>query len=263
MKISIITVNYNNCTGLRRTIGSVREQTYKEVEYIIIDGGSTDGSVEVIKENEDCVHYWISEKDNGIYDAMNKGLAKVAGDYCLFLNSGDYLCNQNVLSKVWVRENYKEDLIIGKQKYYNAVGATSVAWSIDADSIDERFFWSNTFPHQSTFIKTNLLKQMGGYDLKYKICADWAFWYVAVIEKKCSLRLIDVPVSFMEEGGVSRDMEKCRAEMAEFLMVHHQMNKEDWVDISKRYSEALGYRRAMQSFFSQFLLRLAMRLNKR
>ena len=89
MRLSIITINYNNREGLRKTIESVVNQTYRNFEYIIIDGGSTDGSVEVVKEYADRISYWVSEPDNGIYNAMNKGVLAANGKYIQFLNSGD------------------------------------------------------------------------------------------------------------------------------------------------------------------------------
>ena len=88
MKYSIITVNYNNKEGLRNTIESVIHQTYRDFEFIVIDGGSTDGSAEVLKEYDSQITYWVSEKDKGIYNAMNKGIAKATGDYLNFMNSG-------------------------------------------------------------------------------------------------------------------------------------------------------------------------------
>ncbi|WP_373940767.1 glycosyltransferase [Polaribacter sejongensis] len=97
--ITIITINYNNLLGLKKTMQSVFDQTYKDVEYVIIDGGSTDGSKEYILDNAEKLAYWVSEPDNGIYNAMNKGIAKATGEYLLFLNSGDFLCDNYVLSK--------------------------------------------------------------------------------------------------------------------------------------------------------------------
>ena len=89
MKLSVITINFNNRDGLRKTIESVVNQTYNDFEYIIIDGGSTDGSVDVIKEYADRIDYWVSEPDKGIYNAMNKGIDVAKGEYCIFMNSGD------------------------------------------------------------------------------------------------------------------------------------------------------------------------------
>src|SRR5215204_5788299 len=94
----IITINYNNAPNLRGTIESVINQTYRAIEYLVIDGGSTDGSVDIIKEFGNKIDYWVSEKDKGIYNAMNKGLIRATGDYVLYLNSGDYFADSSVLS---------------------------------------------------------------------------------------------------------------------------------------------------------------------
>ncbi|MFT4805390.1 MAG: glycosyltransferase involved in cell wall biosynthesis, partial [Psychroserpens sp.] len=100
MKLSIITINFNNAVGLKKTIESVVNQTSNDFEYIVIDGGSNDGSVDVIKEYEAKVSYWVSEVDKGIYHAMNKGILLAKGDYLEFLNSGDILVNETVIQKI-------------------------------------------------------------------------------------------------------------------------------------------------------------------
>ena len=99
-KLSIITINLNNAEGLRKTIPSVISQTYCDFEYIVIDGGSTDGSVDVIKKYADKLSYWVSEPDAGIYNAMNKGIRKAGGEYCQFLNSGDWLVAPDVTERM-------------------------------------------------------------------------------------------------------------------------------------------------------------------
>lgn len=113
MKLSIITVNFNDAGGLERTIKSVISQTFCDYEFIIIDGGSTDGSVEIIKVYSDRIDYWVSEMDRGIYHAMNKGVDQAHGDYCLFLNSGDSFYNDEVLEKLSKFES-NDDIIVGK-----------------------------------------------------------------------------------------------------------------------------------------------------
>ena len=105
MKLSIITINLNNADGLYRTINSVINQTYKNIEYIIIDGGSSDNSCDVIKKFEEHLTYWISENDNGIYEAMNKGIIKSTGDYIYILNSGDILYSNNTIKNVFVNNS--------------------------------------------------------------------------------------------------------------------------------------------------------------
>src|ERR1041384_6364869 len=112
MKLSIITVNYNNRTGLERTIKSVADQTQTDIEYLVIDGGSTDGSIELIKSFGPKITEWISENDTGIYEAMNKGIMRSSGEYLLFLNSGDYLYSNETIEQV--QNNLgSEDILYG------------------------------------------------------------------------------------------------------------------------------------------------------
>ena len=105
MKLSIITINFNNHDGLQKTINSVIAQTWKDFEWIIIDGGSTDGSKNLIEQYDKYITYWISESDKGIYNAMNKGIKIARGDYLQFLNSGDYFYNEKVIEKFCNRNN--------------------------------------------------------------------------------------------------------------------------------------------------------------
>lgn len=99
MKLSIITINFNNEKGLKKTLESVSIQTYKNFEFIIIDGGSTDNSVNIIKEYQPIITYWLSEPDKGIYNAMNKGIAQAHGEYCIFMNSGDTFYDASTIEK--------------------------------------------------------------------------------------------------------------------------------------------------------------------
>src|ERR1700749_5163063 len=110
--LSIITINYNDSEGLGTTINSVKHQNYRPIEFIIIDGGSTDGSKELIEKNISIVDHWVSEKDEGIYHAMNKGIQKAKGEYLLFLNSGDYLNDSNTLA-ILIADHHNEDIIYG------------------------------------------------------------------------------------------------------------------------------------------------------
>ena len=113
MRISVITINYNNGVGLRSTIDSVVGQKCNDFEYIVIDGGSTDSSLNVIKEYSHKIDYWVSEPDGGIYNAMNKGVAHAHGDYCVFLNSGDCFYSDVVLNR-FMNYDAIEDIVVGK-----------------------------------------------------------------------------------------------------------------------------------------------------
>lgn len=198
MKFSVITINYNNIEGLRHTVESVVGQTYDDYEYIIIDGGSTDGSVDVIKEYYSKIDYWVSEKDRGIYHAMNKGVVHAHGNYCLFLNSGDEFCNSMVLEKVSTLIN-GEDIIIGNvvSKHGN-----QHLFAPPSREISLYYLYSGTVPHQSTFIKVELQKNYP-YDENLKIVSDWKFFLQSIIFDNCSVKYIDENISFFDQDGIS------------------------------------------------------------
>lgn len=262
-KISIITVNFNNKKGLAKTIDSVLTQTYSNIEYIIIDGGSTDGSKELIEQYTSSITYWISEKDKGIYDAMNKGITHATGDYLLFLNSGDFFISVNVLNDIFGKKIYKELLIIGRQYYINQKGKITSSRHLIPEDICEDFFWSNTLPHQATFINKNLLDQIGGFDLKYKVVADWAFWYEAIITNNSTYLFIEHFISYMESDGIPSDINKCRKEMAYFLITHKtNMTENDWIKIIEHAEKSYLYKRASKRKISKLLVKIALYLNK-
>lgn len=269
-KITIITVNFNNYSGLQKTWYSVYDQVYNNIEYIVIDGGSSDNSKAFLeKKKQDANmkfsrYVWISEKDKGIYDGMNKGLYYATGDYCLFLNSGDFFSDKNILSKIFESSVISEDLIIGRQKYINQKKHITKGWRINKDEIDERFLWYNTLPHQSTFIKTSVLKEINGYDLNYPVCADWVSWHYLLNVKQCSYILIDLFISIMEKGGTSSKMDSCHKDMCKFLKLEHpDFSEDDWANLNEMYGYAKLYKRATASPISRFLTKIAIFINKK
>lgn len=191
MKYSIITINYNHIEGLKRTIESVISQTYTDYEYIIIDGGSTDGSVDIIKEYEGHITYWISEKDNGVYNAMNKGVILAQGDYCIFMNSGDCFHSPNVLDSL---EQYKEDIVCGQVSSFPSGHHKPTISLVDLLRI--------SLPHQAMFIKRELLIKHP-YDEKYKILSDWKFCLETLVIDNCRFRTVEIVVADYEGGGIS------------------------------------------------------------
>lgn len=202
MKLSIITVNYNNFSGLRKTIESVVNQSYKNYEFIIIDGGSTDGSVDFIKENEKKISYWVSEKDKGIYNAMNKGIVQAKGEYCLFLNSGDYLIDINVLENLF-SQNFEEDIIYGNvlKVYSSAKIERDKGPQRSELTLGDMFF--DTLPHQSVFIKKELFDKYGLYSEEYKIVSDWVLFLKAIGIDNVPVKYIDLDVSYYDMTGIS------------------------------------------------------------
>lgn len=200
MKFSIITVNYNNIVGLRHTIESVISQTFKDYEFIIIDGGSTDGSINLIKDYQQYMSYWISEKDNGIYNGMNKGITQAKGIYVNFMNSGDVFYRNNILEKVNELMN-GSDFIIGKD--YNQDPETGEAFTtILPRRISMAAFYMWTLPHQSAFIRRSLFNN-SPYDESLRIVADWKFYMDKIVYEGKTIQLLDMPICNREQEGVS------------------------------------------------------------
>lgn len=206
MKLSIVTINYNNKEGLRKTIESVVGQTYRYIEYIVIDGGSTDGSTDVIRLHEDTISYWVSEPDKGIYNAMNKGVAKTTGDYVLFLNSGDYLVSPTIIDEIQNELFSNEDVIFGLLKTYpsNRIGYTDVHLPLTMQD----FFERSPIPHPASFIKRDLFQEMK-YDETLKIVSDWKFFLQAIVFKGRSCKKIEKVITIFEDEGLSSSNIEC------------------------------------------------------
>ena len=197
MKLSIITINYNNKDGLEKTVESVLCQSAREdFEYIIVDGASTDGGVEVLnKYGGECSRV-ISEPDSGIYNAMNKGVRVAGGDYLLFLNSGDTLYSENTISVILPKLT-GDDLVIGR--------IMKIPGNVLSDSgmkLSLFHFIDKSLPHQATFIRRELLLATP-YDEKYRIVSDWKFFVQAVVLGNSSYRYIDDIISYYDCNGLS------------------------------------------------------------
>ncbi|MGZ4044548.1 MAG: glycosyltransferase family 2 protein [Bacteroidia bacterium] len=203
MKLSIITINYNNLEGLKKTMESVINQTSMAFEYIVIDGGSTDGSREIIESNTSKIAYWISEKDNGIYDAMNKGIRKAAGEYLLFLNSGDTLFERNTIEKVIPFLNQTE-IVYGDMKI-SENGIISEGFMPAKLTLEHMI--RDTLWHPVSFIKAELFTKFGLYETAYKICGDYDFFFKTVIANKVSTRHIKQFISVFDLHGLSSNLE--------------------------------------------------------
>ena len=198
-KISIITINYNNLDGLKRTVKSVKNQTYQEFEYLIIDGGSNDGSLEFLKQNNDLFDYWVSEPDYGVYQAMNKGIEKAKGEYLIFLNSGDHFFKNDVLKKYNAfLNNY--DLI-----YFNqyVIGKTKKFVKTYPEKLSFAHFLKDNLPQQSTFVKRELFNDLGLFKDDFKIVADWKFFIDCICKFNKSYLYVDKTLTTFYLDGIS------------------------------------------------------------
>lgn len=200
-KITIITINYNNLEGLKKTVASVAEQTWNDLEFIIIDGGSTDGSAAFIESQNESVNSWVSEPDKGIYNAMNKGIAKARGEYLLFLNSGDMLVDENVINSLITGEAENIDLIYGDLKRTFTDGSQDIVEM--RDFIDVETIMNFTLCHPVTLIHRRLFEEYGLYDERLKIVADWAFFLKVILLGNATQKHKKIVVSDFYMDGMS------------------------------------------------------------
>ncbi|MEI8273265.1 MAG: glycosyltransferase family 2 protein [Paludibacter sp.] len=202
MLLSIITINRNNFEGLRKTIESVVSQTFNDFEYIVIDGASTDGSVAIVNEYATKISYWVSEPDKGIYNAMNKGIVKANGEYCLFLNSGDEFESPSSL-QTFISCVYEHvDIIYGN---ILVKGDTVEYVKSYPDKVTFSYFLRESLAHPASLIRRELLLELGKYDEELKICSDWAFFVKAICLKNCSYKHLDITLSTFYLDGFSSD----------------------------------------------------------
>ena len=214
MKYSIITINYNNRDGLRRTIESVVNQTCQDFEYIVIDGGSTDGSVDVIKEYANRIDYWVSEPDKGIYNAMNKGIRQAHGEYLNFMNSGDCFYDNECLFKV-SESKLKADIIVGRDYHCNPQTGGEFT-TIFPRRLSMLTFCMRYLPHQSSFFRNEICQKF--YDEHYKIVSDWKFYIERIVFDGCSVSFLNEIIAWREQDGISSEQaSKSQSERSKVL----------------------------------------------
>lgn len=233
-KLTIITINYNNASGLQKTMESVFSQTNKNFEYIVIDGASTDKSKEIIQyfdkrntthlndstvtqlHNYTITHFnAISEPDNGIYHAMNKGIQMAKGDYIQFLNSGDCLVDERVVEDV-LNELPDCDIFVGNVVSFRPDG--SKRYNKNKKEVSLLTFYRGTIQHTSAFIRRSLFDKYGLYDENLKIVSDWK-WYMQVAGlNKADVRFTDRYISLFDMTGISStQLDKDKAERRKVL----------------------------------------------
>lgn len=227
MKLSIITINLNNKNGLIKTLNSISSQDYQDFEHIVVDGQSSDGSEEIIRQNP-RINSWISELDTGVYDAMNKGIKHAKGEYLLFLNSGDYLVDENVLKTVISKVNTEEiiygNLLINenntKKKYYYP------------SKITFDFMFDYSLGHPCTFIKKTLFDKVGLYKTNHKIISDWIFFVDALIRYNASVKYITDIISVFHTDGMSsnpENIESINNERIAYLKSEYAVLYDDYI----------------------------------
>lgn len=205
MKVSIITVCYNSAKTIERTIKSVAKQGYEEIEYIIIDGGSTDGTLDIIDRYKDKISVLVSEQDGGIYDAMNKGIARATGDIIGFMNSDDWYADGAIVAITEAFKKTDADIVYGK----TIISENGIFRDRKNDSLDDICFHM-VFCHQAVFVKSNLLRNHP-FDISYQIVADYEFFLTMYLQGK-RFHQIDVIIAYFQAGGVSSNLFKAYME---------------------------------------------------
>ena len=201
--VSIITVNYNDGEGLARTIQSVLAQDHADLEYLVIDGGSADDSRRVINDNAGRLAYWVSEKDRGIYHAMNKGIARASGEYLMFLNSGDSLRTPAAISEAVARAATQPapDVVYGNVAVINksSTKPDEVVWSYPA-RLGLTFFKKSTLNHQASLLKATLFAELGSYNEHSGMAADYELFVKATLANKIFAHVDAVLVNYDAHG---------------------------------------------------------------
>jgi len=242
MKLSIITINKNNAHGLEKTIQSVINQSHKNFEYIVIDGNSTDGSIEIIKEYSNGINYWISESDTGIYNAMNKGIRKAQGDYCLFLNSGDYLVSSTTINNVL---NEINELIPADIYYSDCIRSNG-----DIIRYPEILTINNLIGiginHQNSLIKRSLFLEHSLYNEKLRIAADQEYFMLESWKYKSKFIHIKTNISIFDIHGIGSLSSP--EQLAEDIIVYNNIFQE----LSVTILEVIDYHRSIYYDFKNY-----------
>ncbi len=202
MKLSIITICYNIKDEIERTCQSITTQTNQNFEWIVVDGGSTDGTVDILNKYKDHMTVFISEPDKGIYNAMNKGIKRARGEYLNFMNGGDCFASSDVVENfINFQAENNADIIYGNCDIVNQKGIRNPA-NIPAN-VDKLYFYNGyTINHQASFIKRELFNQYGLYNENYRIVSDWEKWIV-FITNNCRFQHWQYVVGNFYLGGIS------------------------------------------------------------
>jgi glycosyltransferase involved in cell wall biosynthesis len=198
-KVSIITVNLNNHEGLVKTFQSVITQDYPDFEYIIIDGDSQDDSGRFLQENSSKIAFWVSEKDQGVYDGMNKAILKAKGSYLLFLNSGDHFSGPSVISTL-IKNSSGEDLIFGNIRIQDGENSWIKKYPF---KLNFRYFYFESLPHPACLISKKLFDRVGLYDTDLRIASDWKFFLLAISKQNATYKYVNEEISTFYFDGLS------------------------------------------------------------
>lgn len=231
MKVSIITVVYNNATEIRSAIESVLSQSYQHIEYIVIDGDSTDGTLDIIKSYNLKIGVFISEKDKGLYDAMNKGIMRATGDIIGFLHSDDIFENEHVIANIV--ESFQKndcDAVYGDLVYVSKHDASKIIRYWKSDVFDIKKFIHGWMPaHPTLYIRHKIYQQYGLFDITFKISADYDFIIRTLGSGKLNCVYLPIIITRMRTGGASnKSLKNIRRKSSEDLRALKKNNMGGW-----------------------------------
>lgn len=207
MKVTVITVVYNAVDTIERTIKSIISQTYQNIEYIIIDGGSTDGTIDVINKYREKISNFVSEKDAGIYDAMNKGIRAATGEIIALLNADDWYSSQNVIDSV-VRtfKNTSAEIVYGDALMLNWRNSGNDYIFCENQPLED-MWWCMSIPHPATFVKKTVYDRVGIFDQNYKIAGDYEFILRCYSSNVVFKKIPEILVNFPDGGFSAKNLE--------------------------------------------------------
>lgn len=237
-RISVITINYNNISGLENTFRSVFSQNPNNFEYIVIDGGSTDGSYDLILQHADKIDYFVSGEDNGIYHAMNKGIKVANGDFVIFMNSGDLFFDQHQIANIVKELKYDDDIVYGDVRLLNMATGYDTVQRHPA-ILSFQYFYNQTICHQACIIKKSLFDSVFYFNERLKIVSDWEFLIVSLFIHQVNYRKIEHVIAVFDCSGVSTNSQSkaiAKQERAIVMDQYFSRFKEDYKELASHSS---------------------------
>ncbi len=250
MKVSIITIAYNNLEGLKNTYESIRRQTFRDYEWLVIDGGSTDGTKQYLEEHDSELAFWCSEPDKGVYNAQNKGTQHAKGEYCIYMNSGDSFYADDVLEKVFEEES-DADVIYGSWQLIFEDGK-KIEGNVP-EVADLAYFFDDNMCHQAMLIKREAVLARP-YDESFPIYADWEEWLALYMQGKIFKRVDVLICNFMVGGlstGDNASDELKEKRQADIKRINERYYAEPWRKTMEHVAPALREYNALKTWMEQ------------
>lgn len=219
MKVSIITATYNSLHHLPSAFESIKTQTYSDIEWIIVDGGSTDGTVEFIQQNKNSIGLWVSEKDNGIYNALNKGIKMATGDIIGFLHSDDFFADKDLIANIVEKfQTTKAEGVYGDLNYVRAENTDKVVRKWKSKPFKKSYLSFGWMPaHPTLFLKKEVYNKHGEFDESFRIAADYDFMLRILRDDTLNYQYLPKVITNMRLGGASSATKNLLFKMKEDL----------------------------------------------